>query len=811
MRPECIQQVEQAIGRALKKGEAQAIEDKISYHIRDMARTDPSSFNSMTEQQRQLAAAQAAMADHMDAVEKQAQRKALNLLAQTRELANQKDRAAVLGGKQSYHSALFERLRQIDTRMKGERNRAFSSILDVIEAASPRFLGIIANRAAERDFVREVYGQASGNANISKAAKAWGEQMDALLERMNAAGAMIGKLDYGWLPQPHDMRRVLRAGVGEWSSYVLPRLDRRRYLNEDGTQMDDAAVMDFLAAAHETLRTNGLNKVTPGAAGQGSRASRSDNAHRQIHFKDADSYLDYMSAYGPANVFEAMRNSVNGMIKDITLIEQLGPNSAQTYRLLRDTAQKLDAEGADRAFHGTELFATPDMVWDTLNGSLSSPVNSRFADINQGIRNFMVAAKLQATFLTSILGDQHSLAITAAYNHVSYGQSLINSFKSLSPSYRKDAALLSLQLDSVAGDLVAFHTNNLAQGWTGKLASATMKATMLEGMTNAIRRGFSIQIMNRLASDTRKTWGEDSQLKSRLERNGINEQDWAIWQAATPETWRGQQMLTPESLTRLSGYTPREINDAVGKMLGYIQEESEFTSLQPGLMTRATIRQGTQAGSVGGEALRHATLFKSFGVAMIERHWKRIAQLETAQGRLAYSAAFATGAILTGALTNQLMDIWNGRDPRDIKSGEFWLKAAVRGGGAAILGDIFYTGLGGDNAGGQPNLTGLLGPVAGTAADIGMTLGSAFKKSTEPSDVGANLLRIGYQNTPFIRSWYTKSIIEHALIHDLQENLSPGYLRRMERKAQKDFGQQFWWRPGASDPSRAPDLSAAFK
>ena len=33
MRADCIKQVEEAIGRPLKKAEAQAIEDKISFHL----------------------------------------------------------------------------------------------------------------------------------------------------------------------------------------------------------------------------------------------------------------------------------------------------------------------------------------------------------------------------------------------------------------------------------------------------------------------------------------------------------------------------------------------------------------------------------------------------------------------------------------------------------------------------------------------------------------------------------------------------------------------------------------------------------
>ncbi|NWC74299.1 hypothetical protein HX823_09435 [Pseudomonas sp. P7759] len=813
MRPECITEVEQAIGRPLKAGEAKAIEDKISYHVRDLARTDPTAFNSMTEAQRQLQAAQAAMADHLASVEKQAQRKGLNILAQTRELANQESRAATLGGKQPYHSALFERMRQIDTRMKGEFNRAFSSIMDVIDAASPKFLGFITNKAAERDFVREVFGQSTGNQIAAKAAKVWREQMDSISARMNAAGAMIGKLDYGWLPQPHDMAKVRKAGQELWANFVLARLDRRRYLNEDGTQMDDAGVMQFLSAAHETLKTGGLNKMTPGASGGSSRGAKFDEAHRQIHFKDADSYLEYMTSYGPTSVFEAMQNSVRSQIKDTVLIEQFGPSAGQTYRLLLDSAEIKDA-GHDGWFAGTEFGATPDMVWSVLNGNLGVPVNTRVAEFNQGLRNFMVAAKLQATLVSSIVGDLSSLAITAAHHGIPVGKTLLNTLKSVSPEYRADAAKLALAMDSITNDLVSLHGDMLANGWTGKLANATMKLTLLQGWTTAVRRSFSVELMSRMAADTRKGWGEDPTLQARLERYGITKDDWEVWQAAKPEDWRGQQMLTPESVAGLAGYSSKQKNDAIGKLLGYIQEESEFTSINPGLMTRSTLRHGMRAGTWGSEGLRHLTLFKSFGVAMFERHWKRAMQIESGSGKLAYSAALFSGMLLSGAVTNQLMDIMNGRDPRDMDDVRFWGQALMRGGGIGILGDLLNTGLGGDNRGGQPNLVGLAGPVIGTALDVMGTAGKPFfnaanGKETDPSDIGANLLRIGYQNTPLVRSWYTKAAIEHALIQDLQEVLSPGYLGRMQKRALRDFDQEFWWEPGESTPSRAPNLGAA--
>lgn len=821
MRPECITEVEKAIGRPLKKDEAKAIEDKISFHVRDLFRTDPARANSMTEQQRQLAGAEAAMADHLAAVEKAAQRKALNIAAQVRETAKLEARAAVLGGKQPFHSAAFERLRQLDGLIKGERNRAFASIMDVIKATEPKFLGMLRNRAAEADFVHEVFGRATGNEVAARAAKVWREQIDALRERLNAAGAAIGRLDYGWLPQPHDLRKILKTGHDSWAAYVLPRLDRRRYLNDNGTQMNDAQVMEFLDAAYETLSTDGLNKMTPGvASGKGSRAAKHDSAHRQIHFRDSDAYLEYMDAFGPTSVFEAMKSSVFGQVKDAVLIEQFGPNSAQTYRLLHDTVKQKDGAGGGLLF-GSEFGATLDMVWNTVNGSLGVPANARFADFNQNLRNFLVAAKLQFTFINSVFGDLATLRQAAAYHGVSTLKPMVNILRSLSAEYRNETARFGLATESFISDLAGLSASHLSQNWSSHLADATMRITLLEGWTNAARRAISVEIMAKMAERTRGDWASlEPRHRDGMERFGVTEADWQVWRAATPEDWRGQKMLTPESVAALDSFSQRQKNDAIGKLLGYIQEESEYGAINPGLMTRATMRQGTQSGTLGGEALRNVSLFKSFGVAIFERHYRRLQRIGEVEGRAAkyhYAATLAASMAVAGALTIQLNAVMNGRDPQDMTEGKFWIQALLRSGGLGIFADAVNTGLGGESLGGQANWTGLLGPVVGTVADPMAALGSALGdvlfdgKAFDGAahDLGGKLVKTAWNNTPFLRSWYTKAAIEHIFVHNFQELLSPGYLRRMERRAKKEFNQSFWWEPGEKLPGRAPNLGAA--
>ncbi|MEQ6971043.1 hypothetical protein [Pectobacterium polaris] len=817
MHPNCIQEVEIAIGRKLTKKETDGIETTISYHLRELAREDRQRFSSLSQQDRLMEAAQRAMAAHTQRAEKIAERRALNMVAQVKNVEALTERAAVLGGKAPFHKALFERLRQLDVRVRGERAAAFSEIVDTINAVEPRFLGLFDNPVATKAFIYEVYGTNTGNPVAAKAAKAWNQQIEGLRQRANSAGMDIGKLDYGYVPQPHDLTLMVKAGKEKWTDFILPTLDRSRYLNEDGTAMDTGQMRDFLGKAYDTITTQGNNKLEPGQVAMGSRASKGDESHRQIHFNGADSYLKYMDTYGRGTVFEGMQGHIFGITKDIALIEEMGPSPSRTFDLLRDTATSKDAIALrTNTSSAREFGATPEMVWDTLNGSLNMPVDARFADINQGIRNLLTSTKLVRAFLSSIT-DVPTLMLSSAYHNLPMGKTMVNTLRSFSSDYRQDAARLGLATDSIISDMSRFHGEKLTQGWTGKLASATMRATLLEGWTNAIRRGFSVTMMSKIASMSRNSWSVlDQADRTLMMRRGITESDWAMWQQATPETFKGQPMLTPRSIRAIGGADDLAKNSAISKLLGFINDESEFASLGPDIMARSAMMQGTQRGTVGGELLRHFMLFKSFSFGMMSRHLRRVSEIQEGTGKLAYSASLLVGTTLFGALAIHLKDIADGKDPRDMFTPKFGVAAFLQGGGMGIVGDMFYTGMGGDSRGGQPNWMNLLGPVFGTGADaVNVTLGNATKAALgKENNAAADLLRFTKQNAPgvnFMNLWYTKAAFDHAFYNQMMEEASPGYLRRMKERARKDWNQRFWWEPGDATPDRAPDLSRAFR
>lgn len=813
MHPDCIGVVEKAIGRKLRAKESEGFDNRVNETMRMLAKADKD-WGAKSHAQRLQAVGDEMRAQDIAFADKKLQRKLSNLTAQARESNNLAMKALTMTGKTPHHRALFERLRQVDQYIRGTNHEMMADLVDTLHASEPRFLGMFENPKAVEAFAREVYGEATGDPVAAKAAKSYLEVMERARLRANAAGADIGKLDYGYLPQPHDVGRIARAGKDKWVNSISSQLNRSRYLDENGAILGDAEYRAMLENVYDTLSTEGRNKMVPGqASGKGSRASRYDEAHRALHFKDATSHLDYIREYGRGGMMESISGHVHQISKNIGLMEQLGANPNATVRLLKDLAESGDNKPGAR-----EAGATVDMVWDDLNGTTAQPVSARLAAWGQATRNYITAAKLQGVMLSSIT-DAPLLALAAKHNGIPLGQTFTNTLKSFGGETSEAASRLGIAVDSIAGEMAQWHTDNLAQGWSGKLANATMKLTLVEQWTHALRRGFGLTFSSTLNTMRKTDWdGLKATDRARLAEGGITKKDWHIWQLAKETEYNGTKMLTKDGLRDIDdatlsqfGYTARDLNAASSKLLGYVDQEAHMAVLSPDLMTRATIRQGNRAGTVGGEITRSLMLFKSFPVAILVKHMRRLRNMPDNTSRAVYSAQMMTGLMMFGALALQLKEVANGKDPRDMTEGKFWGSAFAQGGGVGIFGDVLYTGMGGNARGGQANWTGLAGPVFGTAFDLAnVTLGNLSEAAQgKDTKAGAEILRFTKGNMPLVNLWYARAAIDRLFVHDLQESISPGYLSKMKTRARKEFKQSYWWEPGEAVPDRAPDLEAA--
>lgn len=820
MNPNCIAQVVKAAGRALTDAQIKAIDDRMDSTMRRLARQDPDWLAKPVEA-RVAEAADMAMTD----IKAEAQRKVEN--SQRQVLATVATGERIAGLKdlmQSSHSrALVEDLDNTNHYIAGIKKQYSASLMDLIDAAgsgqgaglgrrAAMFLFDVANPTMTRDLVHEIFAGGkggTGNKIAQQGAQAWLNTIESMRQRFNGAGGDIGKLDYGYLPQPHDSARVRNAGSDAWAAKTLPLLDRRQYLREDGSLMNTGEVTNMLRAAWETLATDGLNKQEPGAfKGPGARANRGSD-HRVLHFKDGDAYLAYNAEFGLGSMYDAMISHIGGMSKNVGLVERMGPNPNQQFRLQMDLAQRGDGGKLERAFGNK-----PQAYWDVLSGQTGTPESARLASIGQHVRNIQTFGKLAGAVISSIT-DTATILTTTGYNKLPYWDMLTNTLTAGTKEAKAFANAHGMVAESMLNDLNRWQGENIANNWSGRLANSTMKLSLMNAWTDTMRRGFSLTMQAGLGKLSKLEWGKLTEWdRAHLGRKGITEADWKVVNQAQLTDYRGQQMLTPEAIAA-SGHP--DANTVTAKVLGFITDESEYAVINPDLSTRAIQTWGgTQAGTGVGELARATMQFKSFPIAMISRHWRRMLEsnssLEGAPAlanKGAYTAALLLTTTALGAIAFQTKQMLQGKDPVDMTTPKFWVRAAAQGGGAGFVGDMIL----GDTTQDRSPLDSLgrmtLGPSFGSAADIWeLTKGNIDEmRAGKPTHAGAEALQFARGHTPYVNLWYGKAALDHLVLHSVQENLSPGYLSRQMQKQQKDWHSGYWWTPGQAAPARAPDMA----
>jgi hypothetical protein len=827
LNPKCraaLNQTRQAAGgRPLTDAQAQAIEDRIKATAKRLAYSDQQ-WRTYSADQRTLKAAEVAMDD----IKAEAQRKVDNAQRQVLKTAETEQRIADLMGVQKKWErdrALVEEMQQTHAYIDGVKRDNVRQLFDLIDAASSKqgagagrqalmALFDAENPAMTRDLAMEVFSKGNGgtgNKMAAQAAKAWLEVTDAMRQRFNNAGGEVRQLDYGYLPQAHDALRVLAKGQDAWANEMLPMLDRRRYLREDGSSMNDAEVLDLLRGAWETISTDGANKRQPGQfRGNGARANRGSQG-REIHFKDGQTYLEYLSKYGTGSMYDAMVGHVGGLARDIGLVERYGPNPESQMRVQFDVAKRSRGLGGQIA----ELFAGPEATWSVLSGASAAPKYAQVAGVMRHARNIETFGKLQSAVLSSIT-DLGTYAVTVGYNRLPYFSSLANIVKAGGKDAKAFMNAHGFMAESLISDMNRWAGENIAQNWSGRIANATMRLSLMNAWTDTLRRGFQMSMMQGMGRMRSKAWGQLTEWdRYHLTRKGLTADDWSVIQAAQPVTWRGSEFVTPDAIYATND--PRA-GEVVAKFLGAITDESEIAVLNPDLTTRAiTTGGGMQAGTAGGELARSMAQFKSFPIAMLSRHWRRILDTPELDGRpmaanrLAYAGALLGLSTALGAIAFQSKQVVSGKDPVDMTTAKFWSRAFVQGGGLGFMGDMLLNDPA-DGAYGGPFQTGLGmgGPLLGSVGQaMDLTITNTHELSQgKNTHAGAEAMRFVRSHAPLVNLWYAKAALDHAGLQAMQEAASPGYLSRIKNKARKDWRQEYWWEPGTGTPDRAPDLAA---
>lgn len=835
MKRECIEAVTQAVGRTMTDAQLKAIEDRISRELRRMGR-EPDAL-SMTSEQRYLEAARRARESFLGEHALKARRESLAILKHAQiEQALAGFDGDMIGGLRhllAFHGDAKGSVMSVESRAEAIEADAFRQMIGTLEATNPRFFGLLENQQGVRALVRELFGEDTGVPDAKAGARQFHAVADQLLKRFNEGGGKVGQLENWGLPHHHSQRLIAAAGAETWVAKTFPKLSRDRYLNEDGSRMDDGQVIAFLNAAYETLSTGGVNKLEPGTRrGTGMEA----NAHsesRSLHFRSADDYLAYQQDFGERSIYDVLTGHIRGMADSIAAIETLGPNPEHAYRFFRDTAER-EMTMADPTRKGkvAKELVSLDNLFNYVSGKTLPVANERLASGFDTLRKWLVSTRLGSAVISS-LPDEATMHLTAHVNNMESMQVFRNELAALDPSNQTEkrmAQRAGLALQTMIGSLNRFGDESMRNTFATKMATTTMRASGLNAITEARRRAFGVTMMSSLGHLSREfdSPGQLDALDQRiLLSKGITDADWQVWQRAEVEDWGNgnSTMLTPEAIyripdERLAGIggpevTPQQLRrDAATRLLGAVLEETNMAVVEPGSRERAAMFSNLQRGTWKGELTRSVFLFKSMPIAMIVRHWERGMSGPDAGSRAGYLAALMVSTTVMGMAAMQIDELLKGRDPANMNPFEGkagarnWVRAFLKGGSLGIYGDFLFSE---QTQHGQSPTASALGPVIGAAEEFfGLTQGNLVQMiQGKNTHAGAELIKFAKGMTPMANLWYTKAITDHLIFNQLQEMASPGYLARVRRRAQKEFGQEFYWEPQDMAPSRAPDLATA--
>lgn len=106
----------------------------------------------------------------------------------------------------------------------------------------------------------------------------------------------------------------------------------------------------------------------------------------------------------------------------------------------------------------------------------------------------------------------------------------------------------------------------------------------------------------------------------------------------------------------------------------------------------------------------------------------------------------------------------------------------------------------------------LSGPTVGPLVEMGFVQPAAALKAAmegKETHLLAQTLQDAKGFVPGLNIWYAKAALDHLILHQIMEWLSPGYLNSIRQRTMRDYGQSWWWEPGELTPDRGPDLGRA--
>ena len=824
MKDQCKAAVAKALGKAsLNQQQATDIENRIKDAMKSLAKQDINNWRNLSDAEKLVKAGEFVAQDIQAQLKRKHAIAARDILTQNKNLAQLDhptlsasevvDRMVAPHGDMSGVQSIDSKARAIASIYRGDLVDFYTNVKGG--------LGVFRDKEMVTNIVRERFGENTGDATAKKISDKMGEVFEGMRQRFNRSGGDIGKLDDWGLPQTHDLAKIVKAGKEAWVQKAEQLIDTSKYVHEDGSYYSQQEIRQLLEYSFDTLSSNGANKTEIGRQSTGGISSKVTSRHsesRVLHFKDANAWLEYQADFGGMPFVDLVEAHVNGLSKDIALVENLGSNPKNAMRILMDAAKQKDwMKGIDANTTGKTRKRAQTM-FDEFMGA-NTPESEVLANLGLAYRSMNVASMLGGTTLSSIT-DQAMIAKTASIHGIAFRKTFGELLTQLNPKNKEDRELahsLGLATEEMLGSIARWSDDGLTSvhGKSQKLArvssgiaSQVMRVSGLNALTAASKVGFSKMLMEKYGRLSRsKAWADLNAMDRELmEKTGLNERAWEVMRLADPVVDRkGNQLMSARSIYEIPDDKlkqfgdPQKVRDEVATQFqAHLLDEQGMAVVEAGLRERTWMAPGTRKGTAMGEITKSMLQFKSFSASFLMRHGSRAMAQQGVKGKAAYAIPLVAMTTILGGLVVQLKELANGNDPATMwdsddpdKTLDFMKRSFVAGGGLPVLGDILVAGM---DTSGRDAGDFISGPFGSDFKTIlNLTVGNATQASNGiETNAGNEAFRFLKGKIPAQNLWYTKAATNRMIFDNFQDMIAPGYREKLLRKAEREHDRTRW-------------------
>ncbi len=579
--------------------------------------------------------------------------------------------------------------------------------------------------------------------------------------------------------------------IEEFMLFVYNSLVKNQYLKSDGAE--------FTFGSRQTARGKDVAK----AAGL--------SAKRVLHFKTADNWFDYNDKFGVGNLKESFFSGLQTAGRNIGIMDTLGTKPADNFsKIKKAVGNKLNKLG--RSTQDLASDAKFDKFLKVVDGSIYTVENFAVAKYSAIARAIASMAKLGGATV-SAAADIGLYGSEMRYQGRSFLGGMAEAVGSLgkikNTQQKKDIAEgLGFIADNTIYDVAGRYQvgDNLSKGFT-KAQRFFFKLNLLSWWTNTLKEGSMLGMANYFAKQKNLAFDSlNPQLKSLFNVYNIDSTKWnIIRKTAMEKADDGKEFINiglldqisdadVKKITGLDDLSKRELQIEKDKfkasVSGMLLDRSIYAVIEPDARVRATLTQGYLGGTGMGEAIRFFGQFKAFPLSIVQKVLGREIDYfkgpnkDLARGIVGLGSIIVTSGLL-GYLSMTIKDLLKGRSPRDPTKLNSVMAAFLQGGGLGIYGDVLFqeTRSGGDIIGN------IAGPVPLTAFDLVQAIKYGIRG--EGGKAGRTAYRAVSQSIPFMNLFYLKTAFDYLIGYQIMETMSPGTLRRIERRMKKNYNQDF--------------------